>query len=428
MAQIKTPTGEVVYQEQLPNGLTVFVFVKPDFLKKYAVLSTNYGSIDFKFRIPEEGIVEVPLGVAHFLEHKLFEEETGNIFTRFARWGASVNAFTSPTQTNYLFSTIDHWQESLADLISFVGHPFFTEENVEKEKGIIEQELRMYEDHPEHRLHSNLLSNLYHENPIRLDIGGTVESIFEITVEDLLKCHRTFYQPGNMALAMVGDLDPEQLLSIVRQNYSQWDLNNVSEIERFYPAEPREVVNAWVEERLSIARPHYLLGFKHEPKWRGEELLKQQITMSLVWRLIVGRSSQIFTDLYQADLVNDSFGASFNSGPQFAYSVIGSETDNPERLDQELRRIIQRLKEESVSSLDIERLKRQIYGGHLASYDSFEYAANRYISHYFDQTPYHRFIPILQSIEVKDVEQAIRDLLDFQYATVSVLRPVEKNG
>ncbi|HHY10249.1 MAG TPA: insulinase family protein, partial [Firmicutes bacterium] len=364
----------------------------------------------------------------HFLEHKLFEEETGSAFDRFAEWGASANAFTSYAQTSYLFSTIDHWGESLAHLIGFVSHPYLTAENVEKEKGIIEQELRMYEDHPYHRLYSNLLRNLYHENPVRLDIGGTVESIYKITVAELLTCYHTFYQPPNMALAVVGDVDSEETLRIIADNFPGQSQNSTFAIERFYPKEPQEVVDSWSEEELSVSRPHYLLGFKHEPRWEGAALLKQQIIMSLIWGMLVGRSSQVYADLYGADLVDDSLGAAFNSGPCFAYSVIGSETDAPEKLHEELKKIIERLQKTEVSPTDLERLKRQLYGKHLASYDSFEYAANRFISHHFSGTPFYDFIPLLQSVTVSDIGEALNELLDYDNSTVAILRPVTGNG
>lgn len=413
-----------MFQEQLDNGLKVFILPKPQFLRTYAVLSTNYGSIDSQFQLPEQGFVEVPPGIAHFLEHKLFEEEEGNAFDRFAQWGASVNAFTSYTQTSYLFSTIEGWQEALSDLINLVNSPYLTTENVEKEKGIIEQELRMYEDHPDHRIHSVLLENLYHVNPVRIDIGGTVESVRAITVEELFNCYETFYQPGNMAMAVVGDVDPEETLGLIRQNYPTWQ-HRQGPIERLYPDEPAEVVNPWVEEELNISRPRYLLGFKHEPIWQGERLLRQQIVMSLVWRLVAGRSSQFFGDLYARNLVDDSFGASFNSSPQFAYSVVGSETDNPERLHEELRKIISQLQSSPPSSTDIDRLKRRIYGGHLASYDSFEYVANRLITHYFSQTPYYRFLDLVRDVTVDEIQVALNEQLDWKRSTVSVLRPVQ---
>lgn len=424
MEQIKLPTGERLFRGQLANGLAVFILPKPQFLRTYAVLSTNYGSIDSQFETPNRGLVEVPPGIAHFLEHKLFAEEDGNAFDRFAQWGSSVNAFTSYTQTSYLFSTIEGWQEALIELIRFVNSPYLTEENVEKEKGIIEQELRMYEDYPDNRVHSTLLENLYHANPVRIDIGGTVESVRAITVEALLNCYHTFYQPNNMALAVVGDVDPWETLGLIREKYPTWKHYQGS-IKRVYPKEPAKVVNPWDEEPLNITRPRYLLGFKHEPMWQGEELLRQQIVMSLVWRLVAGRSSQYFGELYESNLVNDSFGASFNSSPQFAYSVVGSETDEPERLHEELTRIIRQLQTEPLSPTDIERLKRQLYGGHIAAHDSFEYIANRLVSHYFNQTPYHKFLALVQGVTVKEVQTALNDELHWDRSSVSILRPVQ---
>lgn len=427
MEQIKIPTGEVVYSKRLNNGLTVFVLPKPGFLRTYAVLSTKYGSLDSSFKAFGNEVVNVPPGIAHFLEHKLFEEEEGNVFDRFASFGASVNAFTSHTQTSYLFSTIDDWQKALLQLIDFVNKPYLTEDNVEKEKGIIEQELRMYEDHPDHRLHTSVLENMYHINPVRLDIGGTVDSVYKITVDDLLLCYRNFYQPGNMALAVVGAVDPNEAIDLIEENYPKWEHYSGS-IERLHPEEPAEVKNSWAEVKLDISRPRYLLGFKHEPIWQGEDLLRQQIVMSLVWRLISGRSSRFFADLYDADLVDNSFGASFSGDSRFAYSMIGSDTDEPERLHGELIKIINHLKKGSLEETDVERLKRQLYGRHIASYDSFEYVANRFISSYFDNSPYHTFLDLVQNITAQDLQDAIENQLDWDRSTVSVLKPVNSHA
>lgn len=424
MEQIKLPSGEILFQEQLSNGLMVFVLPRPKFLRTYGVLSTHYGALDSRFKSGTEKAVDVPSGIAHFLEHKLFEEEDGTVFGRFGAWGASVNAFTSHTQTSYLFSTIEKRQESLIQLMEFVNSPYLTAENVEKEKGIIEQELQMYADHPDHRLHSTLLENLYHEHPIRLDIGGTVESVWEITVEQLLHCYHTFYQPSNMALAVVGDLEPLETIELIGANYPEWK-HDSSPIQRLYPKEPPSIVKPWVEQKLNISRPRYLLGFKHDPIFQGEGLLRQQILMSLGLRLLVGRSSKIFAELYEAGLVNDSFGASFNSDPGYAYTVLGSETDDPQKLHSELTKAINKLKGGAVESDDVERLKRQIYGAHLASYESFEYSANRLISHYFDETPYTKFLSLVQSATAPEVLETLRNQLDWEHSSVSILRPVD---
>ncbi|NMB19811.1 MAG: insulinase family protein [Firmicutes bacterium] len=424
MQQTKIPTKETLYCKELSNGLTCFILPKKGFLRTYGVLSTNYGSLDSRFQVPGAEIVDVPAGIAHFLEHKLFEEEHGNVFGRFAQWGASVNAFTSYTQTSYLFSTTENWQDCLTLLMEFVHSPYLTEENVEKEKGIIVQELQMYADHPGHRIYTLLLENMYHEHPIRLDIGGTVESVMNTTVEDLLRCYHTFYQPGNMALAIVGDVDPVESLSLIEEKYPSWDKEQV-QIERLYPSEPADVRNAWVEETLQISQPRYLLGFKHEPVWQGVDLLRQQIIMSLGMRLIAGRSSTSYGELYEADLITDSFGASFNADPRYAYSVIGSETRDPEALHAKLTTIIDGLKKNQVAETDVERLKRHIYGSHLASYESFEYTANRFISHHFRGTPYHNYLDLLASVTAADVQQALIEQLNWDRSTITILRPVD---
>lgn len=427
MERIKIPTGETLFQECLPNGLVVFVLPKAKFLRTYGVLSTHYGSLDSKFKVPREGVVEVPPGVAHFLEHKLFEEEEGNVFERFAAWGASVNAFTSYTQTSYLFSTVEKWQDCLIQLMEFVNSPYLTAENVEKEKGIIVQELQMYADHPNHRIHSRLLENLYHEHPVRLDIGGTVNSVRDITVEDLRHCYYTFYQPSNMALVVVGDVDPRETLRLVQANLPAWK-NHVGPIERLYPSEPQHVAESWAEETLRISRPRYLMGFKHDPIWQGRELLRQQILMSIGMRLIASRSSRVYAELYETDLVDDSFGASFNSDPRYAYSVLGSETSDPDSLHGELVRVINEFKANAVSSSDVERLKRQLYGAHLSSYDSFEYTANRVVSHYFNGTPYHEYLDLVESVTAAEVHEAMCQQFDWDRSTVSILRPVNAHG
>lgn len=424
METTKIPTNETLYRKDLSNGLTCFILPKPGFLRTYGVLSTNYGSIDSRFQVPGAKIADVPAGIAHFLEHKLFEEEEGNVFGRFAQWGASVNAFTSYTQTSYLFSTTENWQDCLTLLMEFVNNPYLTTENVEKEKGIIVQELQMYADHPSHRNYTLLLENMYHEHPLRLDIGGTVESVTSITAEDLLRCYRTFYQPGNMALAIVGDVDPLNTLEMIEEYYPPWE-NGEAAIERFYPEEPSHVRNPWIEAELEISQPRYLLGFKHEPVWQGDDLLRQQIIMSIGMRLIAGRSSTSYGDLYGSDLINDSFGASFNVDPRYSYSVIGSETRDPEALHASLTTIIDGLKKDRVSSSDVERLKRHLYGAHLASYESFEYTANRLISHHFRGIPYHNYVDLLAGITASDVQQALAELLDWNRSTISILRPVE---
>lgn len=427
MEQIKVPGGETVFQKPLENDLMVVVLPRKQFLRTYAVLSVNYGSLDYKFRVPGGEVVEVPPGIAHFLEHKLFEEEEGSVFDRFAAWGGSVNAFTSYNQTSYLFSTIDNWRESLTYLVEFVNRPHLTEENVEKEKGIIEQELQMYADHPDHRIHSALLQNLYHEHPVRLDIGGTVESVRQITVDELFRCYHTFYQPSNMVLVVVGDVDPKETYELVQKSYPQLP-GEGGPVERLDPQEPQSVVRPWSEEELPISRPRYMLGFKHDPIWKGEELVRMQIAMSLGFKLISGRSSKAYAELYEERLIDDSFYASFGAHSRYAMSVFSSETDNPEALHAKLTDIINGLKGGRVEAGEVERLKKQYVGLYLGSFDSFEYTANRLVSQYFDGTPYYRYLELLEQVTAENVQSALEDLLDWERSSVAILRPVHSHG
>lgn len=424
MEKVRIPTGDDLFTGCLPNGLHYGILPKRGFVKKYAVLAAKYGSLDSKFEVPGEGVVEVPAGIAHFLEHKLFEEEDGHAFDRFAQLGASVNAFTSYTQTAYLFSAVDYFQEALIALIRMVNQPYLTEQNVEKEKGIIVQELRMYEDHPDRRLHQNLLSALYHVNPIRLDIGGTPESVSRITVDWLMKCYRTFYQPNNMALFVVGDVNPENVLQVVQEHFPSGQ--DQPEPKRIYPEEPPHVNQAWIEDYLSISRPRCAVGFKNVPTSDGLESLRRHITMGIVWRLIAARSSPHFERLYNAGIIDDSFGASFSTTPHYCYSVVTSQTDDPERFVEEIKAIIEEIQAGTIAEADVERLKRQLYGGFLASFDSLEYVANNYIVHYFNGSPYFKYLSILQSITAADVQEAVRTFLDLDKSAVSILRPAEE--
>lgn len=426
MEKIKAPTGEELLTGYLPNGLHYGILLKPGFVKKYAVLAVKYGSLDSKFELPGEGVVEVPDGIAHFLEHKLFEEPEGNVFDRFAQLGASVNAFTSYTQTAYLFSTVDHLPAALRELARFVTYPYLTYENVEKEKGIIIQELLMYEDHPDRRLHKNLLNALYHVNPVRIDVGGTPESVSQITVDWLLKCYRAFYQPANMALFVAGDVEPQQVLEAVQGELPNDPPQPVG--NRIYPEEPAHINEEWIEDRLSISRPRCALGFKSEPISDGRESLRRYLAMNIAIRLIAARSSPYYERLYDSGLVDDSFGASFSSTPFYSYCMVTSQTDDPYRFVEEIKGIARDVQREAICEADVERLKRQLYGSYIAAFDSLEYTANSYITHFFNGTPYFEYLSILQGLTAKDVQEAAARHLDLEKCAVSVLWPTEGPG
>lgn len=421
MNKIKTITDEIIYHETLANGLPVYVMPKPGFKKKYAMFATNYGSLDSQFTVGGQTI-KVPDGIAHFLEHKMFEEEDIHVFDRFADYGASVNAYTSYTITSYLFSTTDNFSPAFQELLRFVQSAYLTEENVAKEKGIIEQELRMYDDDPDRRIYRNLLTALYHKHPIKLDVGGTVASIQDINVENLTQCYQLFYQPQNMSVFAIGDFDPQEVVNLAADATRNWRYE-VTDVKRIYPEEPREIVQAKIEQKLSVSQPRYYLGFKDQPQATGTDLLKQHVAMGMIWRMLAAKSSPVYEALYDQGVIDDSFGASFQATPSYAFSLVGGETDEPEKLDQQLRTAITKLQKNKISAADVERMKRRSLGNYIAAFDSLEYIANSFINHQFNDTSFIEIPHIIESITADDVNSYLLGGLNLDYSAVSLILP-----
>lgn len=421
MQLINTITNERLCYERLDNGLRVYLMCKPGFLKKYAMFASQYGSIDSQFKV-EGKLIRVPDGIAHFLEHKLFEEDGESVFERFARFGANVNAFTSYTMTTYLFSTTDYFQEALLELLRFVQTPYLTVENVEKEKGIIEQELKMYDDHPDRRVYNNLLQALYHQHPIKLDIGGTVQSIQQITIDQLETCYNLFYQPSNMALFIIGDIEVNEVLDLVKKQTDNWKFQQLK-FERVYPHESASVTQHRIEAKLNISQPRYYLGIKDRPQGSDKAFLKQQFAMNIIWRMLAAKSSPVYERFYDANLIDDSFGASFQAAPQYAFSLVGGETEKPDQLDEALRQAIKTLQRKDIAVADFERIKRRTLGSYLASFNSLEYIANSFIAHLFNGTNFLDIPDVLHELTVNDVNEYLHEGLDLDNSAVSLLMP-----
>jgi predicted Zn-dependent peptidase len=416
---------EAVFSEKLACGLTVRVVRKPGYQKRYATFATRYGSIDNRFIPPGAGEpISVPDGIAHFLEHKLFEQETGgNIFERFAALGASVNAGTSYTNTTYLFSTSDRFSEALGLLLDFVQTPYFTPENVNKEKGIIAQEIRMYDDAPEWRLQDNLLRALYHQHPVRIDIAGTVDSIADITPEVLYRCYRTFYHPANMVLLVVGDVEPEAVIEQASQNLGKRNYQAQSPIERVYPDEPATLNEQRREEQLMVATPLLALGFKDRPQAGGAELLRRSMAIEIGLRALVGRSSSLYAQLYDEGLIDDSFGGSYSSEISYAHLIIAGETRDPERLRERLNGGLSEACRRGVVTEDYERIRRAGIGGLISALQSPELIAHQSTVDYFRGFDLFDRYDIYRTLQLDEVNQAIREALDPEKCAVSVVLP-----
>ena len=329
--------GETVLRTTLPNGLTVAVVPKPLYRKRYAFFTTRYGGMDMRFRL--DGVWhDTPAGIAHYLEHKMFDTEDGNALQVLSQNGAEPNAFTSNATTAYYFDCTEHFEENLRILLSFVSVPYFTQESVDKERGIIGQEIRMVEDTPDWRVYTNLLECLYHSSPARVAIAGTAESIAEITPETLYACHKAFYDPANMMLCVVGDVKPDEIAAIAEEILP----NSRGEvIERDYGQEDMRVVEKCRREAMEVSMPQFLVGFKCPPAADGAALMRQDIIADIACDILLGDSSPLYQRLYDKGLINGSFGGGFDQLPGIASSFFGTSfsTYDVENVSMEARRL-----------------------------------------------------------------------------------------
>ncbi|MBP1931556.1 EF-P 5-aminopentanol modification-associated protein YfmH [Ammoniphilus resinae] len=417
--------NETIYYEKMENGLDVYVLPKHGFSKSYATFTTKYGSIDNHFQVPGKDPVKVPDGIAHFLEHKMFEQEDGDVFNEFANNGASANAFTSFERTAYLFSSTGHVVENLTILLNFVQAPYFTEENVEKEKGIIGQEIKMYDDNADWRVYFGLIENMYHNHPVKIDIAGTIDSISQITKDTLYTCYETFYHPSNMLLFVVGAVKPEEIFRLVRENQGQKEYGLQPEIERFFEEEPAEVANPVSIREMSVAMPKVMFGFKEKKAGlQGKNLLQQELTTQLVLDILLGPSSDLYQKLYEQGLINDTFGTDYSCEAQYAFSVIGGDTPNPEELVKQVTEGLEKAKQTGISQKDFELSKKKKIGAFLRSLNSIEFIANSFTKYKFNGTDLFEIVPTLENITVEQVNERLKDHFQMEQRSVSTIKPV----
>ncbi|MBC9710276.1 MAG: insulinase family protein [Enterococcus sp.] len=418
--------NETLYHEVLPNGLTVYLLPKNDYHKTYGLFSTNYGSIDNEF-IPygEKEKVKVPDGIAHFLEHKLFEKEDGDVFQLFGKQGASANAFTSFTKTSYLFSTTDQVEKNLTTLIDFVQAPYFTEETVNKEKGIIGQEIQMYEDDPNWRMFFGILNNLYPTHPLHIDIAGTVESIDKITAQDLYTCYRTFYQPSNMVLFVVGKMEPEKLMKLIRENQEAKNFPPKQEIVRYFPENTKEIIKQSALE-AAITRDKFVLGIKglDTLPQEGTELLRYKTAINLLFQMILGNTSRNYLAMYNQGIIDDSFGFEFSLDREFHFADFSGDTDEPEKAAEKVKEIILGFADDpEVSEMNLDLLKKKMLGQYFQSLNSIEYIANQFTQSLFGDRTLFDLPEIIDSIQMKDVLAAGEAFISEEAFSEFYMRP-----
>jgi predicted Zn-dependent peptidase len=417
---------ENLYYEKMSNGLDVYVLPKKGFNKTYATFTTKYGSIDNHFLpLNEEDFVKVPDGIAHFLEHKLFEKEDGDVFQQFSRQGASANAFTSFTRTAYLFSSTNEVERNLETLIDFVQEPYFTEKTVEKEKGIIGQEITMYDDNPDWRLYFGVIQNMYKNHPVKIDIAGTIDSITPITKDMLYQCYNTFYHPSNMLLFVVGPVDPDQIMDQVRSNQEKKPYEKMPEIKRRFDAEPDTVAETKQVLKMNVQSPKCLVGLKApEPTQQGKEMLKQELSMNVFLDLLFGKSSSYYFDLYNDGLIDETFHYDYTQENGFGFVTVGGDTEKPDELADKLKELLLKAKAESLFTEEgLERTKKKKIGAFLRAVNSPEFIANQFTRYAFNEMDLFDVVPTLESLTYDDIQKVAESIISEDRFTVCQVVP-----
>ena len=419
-------TGENLYYGNHRSGLSVYIMPRKDYTSTYAIFGTKYGSVDSDFVVPgEEDITHVPDGIAHFLEHKMFEQEDGsNVFESFASAGAMCNAYTSFNLTGYLFKSSGKPYDSLKILLDYVQKPYFTEENVSKEQGIIGQEINMGDDDPDWKLLFNFLKAMYHNNPVRLEIAGSVESIAEIDADVLYKCYNTFYNLSNMSLVIVGDIDPDKAMEVIERGIIKEE-PFTEEIKRVYPEEPKSILKSRVSDKMNVSMPMFMMGFKdNDIGYGGEKLLKKNIEVDILNQMIFGKSSPLYEKLYNGGLINQKFYADYEPQTDYGFVTVEGESEDPEKVFETVTQYIDNLGKKGLSEEEFERIKKVIWGNYIRSYNDIGSFAHEFISMDFMGIDYTDYYNVYKDVTFEDVKKRFYELYNKEYAVLSVIEPV----
>lgn len=418
--------NETLYSGKHRSGLNVYVMPKPGYSKSYAVFGTHFGSVDNKFTVPGESEPTVlPDGVAHFLEHKMFEQpDGGNVFSEYAKYGANANAFTSFNMTGYLFECTEHVTENLKILLDFVCKPYFTDENVAKEQGIIGQEIKMYDDDADWRCMINFLSAMYEQHPVKNDIAGSVESISKIDKTLLYKCYRTFYNMSNMVLFVIGDVSPEQVGSCVEEIITDYEILPGKAV-RDYGNEPCSVAKNTVKQKMDVSVPSFMLGFKDtDTGYDGTALLKKNIAYSFIMEAAFGKTSFIYNKLYNDGLIMGFLDYEAECEKDYGFTSISGESKDPEKVREIVFEGLEKLKKEGVSTEDFERMKKAFWGRFIKQFDNINAIAYGFLANTFNNIGLFDYVNVIEEVTVDDVNKMLSDGFTKDLSVLSVIVPV----
>lgn len=412
--------GEEYIRVEHSSGLTLLLCPMKEYSTAYALFGTRYGSIDTCFKTQKDAdFVTVPEGIAHFLEHKLFENEDGDAFAKYAKTGASANAYTSFDKTCYLFACSENFKESLEILLDFVTHPYFTEATVQKEQGIIGQEIRMYDDDPDWRVFFNVLGGMYQNHPVRIDIAGTVESIAKIDADLLYRCYHTFYNLHNMVLAVAGNFDPQVVLEAADRLLPPAP---EMQIERRCPEEPGEVTQKEVTLELPIAVPLFQFGFKGQPRDEKTDM-KNQVLDDLLVSVIAGEFTETYRSLYDGGLINSTFGGEVSSGRGYICTIFSGESRDPKRVAQALSQRVEQLKREGIPEALFTCARRAVYGRYIGMYTRPESVASLLLGAHFAGGEMYDLLETVASATPQELQQRLKESFDCERTSLSIVYP-----
>lgn len=412
--------GDSYYKIDHQSGLTIYVYPKQGYNSAYAIFGTRYGSINTKFSVDDDSVITVPDGIAHYLEHKLFESEDGDAFVRYAKTGANANAYTSFEKTCYLFSCTDKFDESLEILLDFVQDPYFTAQTVAKEQGIIGQEIKMYDDSPDWRVMFNMLEGMYKNHPVKIDIAGTVETIAQITAEKLYDVYNVFYNLNNMVLCVSGNVTVEQVLKTADKMLKPCQKHSIT---NYFEDEPYEICEPYVEQSFPVSMPLFNLGFKEKADSMLDESKLAQTDILL--SMIASPTSELYRSLMDANLINSTFSYELFEGPGYCSVIFGGESRAPKQAAEMIKQYISKLKKEGLSEDDFEISKKAVYGSIMSSLNSVSSISNAIIDYHFNGNEMFSHIDAVAKTTFEDVGNRLLEMLDVNNCTLSVVKQLE---
>lgn len=408
---------EKVFVETLENGMKVIIIPKKNTEKKYIIWATKYGSIDSKFIEPTTGKeIEVPDGVAHYLEHKMFEQENGvDSLYKLMSLGLDANAYTTNDHTAYLFGGTSNFYEGLDELMDYFQHPYFTDENVEKERGIIGQEIDRYNDEPAWKLYINIMDCLYEKNPIKIDTAGTKETISKITKDTLYTCYNTFYHPSNTVMCISGDFEPEKLLEEIKKRLLPRE--KIGEIKRIYPNPETKINKKVKEQKMDVNIPIFMIGYKDILS--KEDIIKKQIATQIILNSLIGKSSSAYQKMYNEGLLLSPLDYDYEFSDEYAHVLISGISEKPEKINEI---VVEELKNKEVTKEDFERIKKALYGEYVSEYNDVEEIGRMFLQDAIKGIDSLDYIEEFKNIDINYVNNIRKELFKEEMSAISIVR------